>query len=413
MEPVIYTKEQHGIPVDKIDRHALFVMERLQAAGHIAYLVGGGVRDLLLDKRPKDFDISTSAKPEEIKALFRNCILIGRRFRLAHIRFGKKVLEVSTFRTGDSDADELILRDNDWGTPEQDVIRRDFTINGLFYNSQDETIIDFVGGYEDIQKKHLRTIGIPHIRFRQDPVRMIRLLKFQARYGFSVDSDSHQALLECRSEILKSSQARILEELLRMTESGHSRSFYELMTTHGMLQMLLPGLSDFLEKPHGKEVYSFLDEADRVIRDPEDERKLERPVLLASFIFPLVDRHLQTHIETHGKTPHLGIIQQEINFIIDTIFHPFFHLPKKMRTALLFILTAQFRMTPLEEKKGRRIRVPGTPDFNLSLDFLSLRAQVEPGLQEIWSEWSDAYVKTPPERRPRLRRRSRRDRSED
>jgi poly(A) polymerase len=387
-------------------------MEKLQTAGHIAYLVGGGVRDILLDKRPKDFDISTSAKPEEVKALFRNCILIGRRFRLAHIRFGKKVLEVSTFRTGDSDTEELILRDNDWGTPEQDVIRRDFTINGLFYNSEDETIIDFVGGYEDLKKKFLRTIGQATQRFRQDPVRMIRLLKFQARYGFIVDKESHLALLECRGDILKSSQARVLEELLRMTESGHSRSFYELMTSHGMLQMLLPNLSDFLETTHGQEVYSFLEEADRVILDPEDERQLQRPVLLASFIFPLVDRHFQTHIDTHGKSPHLGIIQHEISFIIDTIFRPFFHLPKRTRTSLLFILTSQFRITPLEEKLAKRIRIPGTPDFDLTLDFLGLRAQVEPGLQEIWSTWNEAFVKNPPERRPRLRRRSRNEKSD-
>ena len=183
------------------------------------------MRDLLLDKKPKDFDISTSAEPEEIKQLFRSCILIGRRFRLAHIRFGKKILEVSTFRSGDAENDELILRDNKWGTPEQDVLRRDFTINGLFYDPSTQTIIDYVGGYPDLQKKVLRTIGQPFIRFRQDPVRMLRLIKFQARFGFDVDSAARIALLECRQEIVKSSSARIQEELLRMLESGASEPF--------------------------------------------------------------------------------------------------------------------------------------------------------------------------------------------
>lgn len=208
-----YPFEEHQLPHSKVDSDALYVMEKLRSNGHTAFLVGGSVRDLLLNKKPKDFDISTSAEPEEIKQLFRNCILIGRRFRLAHIRFGKKILEVSTFRSGDPETDELIIRDNKWGTPEQDVLRRDFTINGLFYDPSTQMIIDYVGGYPDLQKKVLRTIGQSFIRFRQDPVRMLRLLKFQARFGFDVDPAARVALLECRQEIVKSSPARIQEEL--------------------------------------------------------------------------------------------------------------------------------------------------------------------------------------------------------
>src|SRR6185503_17825507 len=209
-----YSFEEHGLSLQHIDLDALYVMEKLRAAGFVAYLVGGSVRDLLLNQKPKDFDISTSAQPEEIKKLFRNCILIGRRFRLAHIRFGKKTLEVSTFRSGATESDELIVRDNVWGSPEEDATRRDFTINGLFYDPATQEVIDYVDGYDDLQKKTLRTIGQPYIRFRQDPVRMLRLLKFQARFGFNVDSPSQIALVECRAEIVKSAPARILEELL-------------------------------------------------------------------------------------------------------------------------------------------------------------------------------------------------------
>ncbi len=187
------------------------------------------MRDLVLKRKPKDFDISTSARPEQVKHVFqRSCLLIGRRFRLAHIRFGHKVIEVSTFRSGENDTD-LIIHDNEWGTPEEDVLRRDFTINGLFYNPADHSIIDYVNGWHDIQKGILRTIGDPFTRFKQDPVRMIRLLKFQARIKFNVETKTQKALLACRDEIFKSAPARILEEIFRMLESGSASPFFQLM----------------------------------------------------------------------------------------------------------------------------------------------------------------------------------------
>ena len=183
MQPKIYSIDEHRLPHEKIDDQAYYVIMKLRNNGHKAYLVGGGVRDLLINVRPKDFDISTSATPEEVKKCFRNCILIGRRFRLAHVRFGKKIIEVATFRAGETENIDLIVRDNIWGTEEEDVLRRDFTINGLFYDPENHTIIDYVNGYEDIEKKIIRTIGNPSVRFKQDPVRMIRLLKFYARFG--------------------------------------------------------------------------------------------------------------------------------------------------------------------------------------------------------------------------------------
>ena len=152
-EPILYSPQAHHIDASLIDPDALEVIQKLQEHGHIAYLVGGGVRDLLSGATPKDFDVSTSARPEEVKKVFgRRCLLIGRRFRLAHIRFGKKVIEVATFRRRDSDEGELIVEDNAWGTPEEDALRRDFTLNGLFYNPLDETIIDYVGGVRDLEK---------------------------------------------------------------------------------------------------------------------------------------------------------------------------------------------------------------------------------------------------------------------
>ena len=249
MQPKIYDVGEHQIAPDKIDQHAFYVIQKLRQAGHKAYLVGGGVRDLLLKTRPKDFDISTSAKPEEIRSLFRNAILIGRRFRLAHIRFGKKVIEVATFRAGATEEAGLIVRDNEWGSEEQDVLRRDFTINGLFYDPENQTVIDYVDGYSDLAKRTLRAIGQPDVRFMQDPVRMIRLIKFCARFDFEIHRPTFEALLNCKGEILKSSSARIFEELLRMLESGAAKPFFHLLNEYGILKPLSPNLSRFLEKP--------------------------------------------------------------------------------------------------------------------------------------------------------------------
>lgn len=228
-DPRVYALEEHDISPQSIDAKALYVLEKLRAAGHVAYLVGGSVRDLLLKMTPKDFDISTSARPEEVRALFSRVVLIGRRFRLAHVHFGRKVLEVSTFRAGNIENEEFIKEDNMWGTPEEDAARRDFTMNALFYESQGQKIIDYVGGYEDIRERRLRAIGQPRLRFKQDPVRMIRCLKFQARFDCDVDIDTERALIACKQDITKSAPARVLEELLRMLESGASRVFFRLI----------------------------------------------------------------------------------------------------------------------------------------------------------------------------------------
>ncbi len=381
LEPKVYEKSAHTIDSSLIDSDALFVVQQLQRAGFKAYIVGGSVRDLLLGHKPKDYDISTSALPEEIKPLFHHCILIGRRFRLAHVRFGRKIIEVSTFRMGDNQDDTLILRDNDWGNEEEDVIRRDFTINGLFYNPANETIIDYVEGLQDIKLGILRTIGHAHIRFKQDPVRMIRLLKFRARFGLNVDKESIKALFDCREEILKSSPARVLEEVLRMLESGSSLRFFKLLAEHGVLQILAPKLSELFEHKVQGEIFDYLAAID-------EKRELCRSFLLSALLFPILREHI--HVLTAGKEshfPHLGQIQDEAFFIIHDTFGPFLKIPKKIASSVVSILTSQFRFTPLEKKKRIRYRIPNVPDFQIALDFLSLRALIEPGLEKLHEEW--------------------------
>ncbi|MGD0665763.1 MAG: polynucleotide adenylyltransferase PcnB [Rhabdochlamydiaceae bacterium] len=399
MNPKIYQLDEHTLDKQHCDPDALKVIQTLQQAGHVAYLVGGSVRDLLLGISPKDYDMSTSARPEEIKSLFRSqCLLIGRRFRLAHIRHGRKVFEVSTFRAGDPESDALIVRDNEWGTPEQDVMRRDFTINGLFYDPSTETVIDYVDGYPDLQKKYLRTIGQPYLRFKQDPVRMIRLLKFVARFNFEIDPATNVALAECCPEILKSSQARIFEELLRMLESGASELFIDLMHEHRFLELLTPAFAQFLTLPDGEDVLDLLYEVDLRTK----EGPLDRALLLCCLTFPFLQKHIQVHFLDRGKTPHLGEIEQEIQNAISNVFRPFFLIPRKLRMKMTSIMIAQFRMTPLHKQPpGRRHRIPRDPDFPFALEFLHIRSTMEPALKKTWQEWQDAYTQPPHKKGPR------------
>jgi poly(A) polymerase len=229
--------------VRSIDPDALKVVRRLLSAGHEAYLVGGCVRDLYLGRRPKDFDIATSATPETIRRLFRNSRIIGRRFKLAHVFFGPKIIETSTFRappqsTGDDDP--LITHDNEWGSVEDDARRRDFTVNGLFFDVETEKIVDFVDGLDDLEGKLIRTIGDPTVRFQEDPVRMIRAIKFAARLHFDIEPETWNALLEIAPDVAKCSQARVLEEIYKLLRGGASRHSFALMLETGLLDNLMP-----------------------------------------------------------------------------------------------------------------------------------------------------------------------------
>jgi tRNA nucleotidyltransferase/poly(A) polymerase len=233
-----------------IDPDADRVVRKLTRAGYKAYLVGGCVRDLLVGRTPKDFDVATSATPNEIKATFRNCRIIGRRFRLAHVFFGSKIIETSTFRANPRDEDDhdlLIRRDNVFGTETEDARRRDFTINGLFYDVEREEVIDHVGGLADLEKRLIRTIGDPDIRFQEDPVRMLRAIKFAARLSFGFDPATWRALLRWRSEISKCAPPRLLEEVHRLLRGGAARGSFELMVETGVLAVLSPYLAGLLE----------------------------------------------------------------------------------------------------------------------------------------------------------------------
>lgn len=304
MQPRVIARTEHCVSRKNIDKDALKVLYRLYRAGHTVYLVGGGVRDLVLGCQPKDFDIATSARPSQIKRLFRNCRLVGRRFRLAHIQFGQqKILEVSTFRRepdlesgareadGDNSLDMYVRSDNTFGTPEEDAMRRDFTINSLFYDIGSYSLIDYVGGAEDLQRGIIRTIGDPNLRFEEDPVRMIRAIKFCARLGFKMDRATWEGIVAHSQAIANASAPRVQEEIIRLLESHSAKRCLELLDDSGLLEIMVPELFQYLERadagnlPYdsdGQLCFKLMNEADQCKYSPS------RPLLYSAIMLPQV-----------------------------------------------------------------------------------------------------------------------------
>lgn len=276
---------------EAIDPDALRVVRRLLAAGHEAYLVGGCVRDLYLGRRPKDFDIATSATPEAIRRLFRNSRVIGRRFKLVHVFFGTKIIETSTFRSAPvaSEDDPLITHDNEWGSVEDDARRRDFTINGLFFDVETQKIVDFVDGMDDLDSKLMRTIGDPTLRFREDPVRMIRAVKFAARLGFDFEPETYAALLDVAPDIVKCSKARVLEEIYKLMRSGAARRSFGLLLEVGIFEHILePYMKQFGDEDAKT---ALLASFARGEEDEETDDPLE-PVALLWRLLGALDRYV-------------------------------------------------------------------------------------------------------------------------
>jgi poly(A) polymerase len=289
MPPRILPRPQHTVSRKDIDPDALKVLYRLKNHGFLAYLVGGGVRDLLLGRKPKDFDIGTSAHPQQIKKLFRNCFIVGRRFRLCHVRFGRKIVEVSTFRkrSAPDDGDTLIRRDNTFGTPEEDASRRDFTVNALFYDIATFSVIDYVSGLDDLEERVIRTIGDPGVRLREDPVRMLRAVALAARLDFIIDRDTVEAIRFLRGEIVKSSPARILDEFYKILRQGASRKTFEMLHELGLLAYLLPE-ADAAIAEGGQALLGSLGRLDAYrnagLATPQE---LTNPLLMGSLLVPL------------------------------------------------------------------------------------------------------------------------------
>jgi poly(A) polymerase len=284
-----------------IDADAAKVVRRLERHGFQAYLVGGCIRDLLLGLRPKDFDVATNARPDDVRALFRNCRVIGRRFRLAHVLFGAgKVIEVATFRKNPQDIDEedlLIRNDNVFGEAHEDAIRRDFTINALFYDLDRRQVLDWCGGMEDIVKRTIRTINEPSVRFREDPVRILRAIKFAGRLDLGIEPTVYDAMVSHRDDLERAARPRVYEEVLRLLRHGASHRSMWIMWESGVMAVLIPELAAFLddEESHPKAVGRFWHQLDALDRMTHTRGPLDDIILMTTLFYePMIEAMANT-----------------------------------------------------------------------------------------------------------------------
>ena len=292
--PRIISRGDHRVSRRDVDPDALNILYRLHNKGHRGYLVGGGVRDLMLGLAPKDFDIATDARPGRLKRLFSNCRIIGRRFRLAHIHFGEKIIEVATFRSSGKSDDvvregDLIHRDNVFGSPGEDAMRRDLTINGLFYDISTFSIIDYVDGFEDLLNGVVRTIVDPEVSFREDPVRMLRVIRHATRLDFEIEEGTRRALSTQQDEILKANAARLLEEFYKDLSSGRSRAFFEELHRTGFLGLLVePLVATFKQRGERTGKSLLFESLDRLDQLKADGVEITHPIGLAALLAPLI-----------------------------------------------------------------------------------------------------------------------------
>ncbi len=384
--PRILPRSDHSISRAQISKNALHVLYGLHKAGFEACLVGGGVRDLLLGVTPKDFDVATSALPEQVRATFRNSRLIGRRFRLAHVHYGPEIIEVATYRASHDkaeDADDArldgdrILRDNVYGTREEDVIRRDFTVNALYYRIEDFSLIDHVGALEDIAARRLRTIGEPEARYREDPVRMLRAVRLAAKLDLTIESVTEAPLFELGYLLETVPQARLFDEAVKLLLSGHGVRSYELLSHYRLLDYLFPLESGVLAP-----------ERDRLIRAAlanTDQRVAEGLPVTPSFLLavmlwePLQETMARQLVQ--GVSEHQAFIAAQ-----ETVLRSqadLLAVPKRFTLPAAEIWALQARL----QRRRQPGRVLGHPRFRAAFDFLALRAQYDPDLQPTVDFW--------------------------
>jgi poly(A) polymerase len=413
-------RSEHPISRVNISPNALKVLYRLKDSGYQAHLVGGGVRDLLLGREPKDFDVATDAHPDTIRKLFRNCRLIGRRFRLAHVMFGREVIEVATFRALQQESDEdgdqhvddegRILRDNVFGDIEEDAIRRDFTVNALYYNIADYSIIDFTSGMADIEQGVLRLIGDPDTRFREDPVRMLRAVRFATKLGFRIEPLTEQPIKILAPLLGDIPPARLFDEMLKLFLGGAALANFEMLRHYNLFGQLFPLTEQSLTHEENNFPLTLIS---RGMANTDARIEQGKPVtpafLFAVFLWQPV-RERAAQLEAEGQHPVLALQHASSQIISEQA--AVMATPRRFSLPMRDIWMLQLR---LENKGGRRsVRLLGHPRFRAAYDFLLLRAEageVPDELGEWWTEFQQAapqqHELQQPATRPRKRRRNR------
>ena len=407
-------RDKHGLPRDAISPAAAKVCAALQAAGFSAYVVGGAVRDLLLGIVPKDFDIATDARPEQIKPLFRRALIIGRRFRLVHVLMGPETVEVSTFRGADAESAEKdehgrVLRDNVFGTMEEDARRRDFSVNALYFNPATEEVVDFHGGLVDLRKRTLRVIGDPEARYREDPLRMLRAVRLAAKLGLTLDAATRAPIQDMAPLMERVPPARLFDEMLKLLLSGHASACLRQLRDVGLHKGLLPLLDVILEQPLGERFVTLA-------LAQTDERVLnDRPVSPA-FLFAALLWHevlaASKARQARGERPVMAL-EHAMDEVLDTQCGKL-AITRKLTATMREVWSMQPRF---EQRTGNRaFRLLESPRFRMAYDFLALRAasgEVPADLEEWWRAFQSADPEARktmllPETAPRKRRRRRR-----
>ena len=372
----ILSRAEHGISRNDIDEHALKVLYRLHKAGYHACLVGGAVRDLLLGIVPKDFDVATDATPEQVNKLFRNCRLIGRRFRLAHIHFGKQIIEVATFRanhdfsqSGQQDESGRIVRDNVFGELADDVWRRDFTINALYYDIADFSVIDFVGGYDDIKARRLNLIGDVETRYREDPVRMLRAVRFAAKLDFEIDAHCSDPIYEFGHLLQDIPPARLYEEALKLFHSGHAVKSFDTLLEYDLLQYLFPEAATAVgeDDVFKRMLVTAMENTDLRIRK---DLRVTPAFLFAALLWRPVDDEARELVAS--GMPHSVAIQKAATKVLSRQSASI-SIPKRFTTVMRDIWGMQSRF---HYRGGKRaLGVLEHKKFRAAYDFLCIRAQ--------------------------------------
>lgn len=421
--PRVYTRSEHNISRSQVSDNALKVLYRLKKAGFEAYLVGGCVRDLLLGREPKDFDVVTDAHPEQIRTVFRNCRLIGRRFRLAHVHFGQEIIEVATFRAlqGEEKHDDRvlengrILRDNVYGTIEEDAFRRDFSVNALYYNISDFSVVDYVGGMDDHTACMMRLIGDPEKRYREDPVRMLRAVRFAVKLGFTIHPDSAEPIHRLAGLLKEIPSARLFDEVMKLMLSGYAVQTFEQLRHYGLFAALFPETDRCLgREPEGFPLTFLAKSLERTDIRIADDKPVAPYFLFSALLWEPVRARAQKLIAA-GQNSILAY--QEAGHEVIGRQLAFTAMPKSIALPIRELWSLQPRFEMIQG--GRTLRLLGHPRFRAAYDFLLLRAETgeaDPELADWWTRFqgaSEADQKSMLRRGPQPagRNRSRRRRS--
>ncbi|MFS1523079.1 polynucleotide adenylyltransferase PcnB [Microbulbifer sp. 2304DJ12-6] len=394
--PRVIARNNHNISRQNISRAALTVMKRLQDAGYQAFIVGGGVRDLMLDGHPKDFDIATDATPEQAKVLFRGARIVGRRFRILHARIGREVIEVTTFRGHHTDGGEhnarqsehgMLLRDNVYGDLESDAKRRDFTVNALYYTTNGFAIHDYTGGVKDIDRRLIRMIGTPVTRYKEDPVRMLRAVRFAAKLDFTIENKTEAPLRELAPLLRNIAPARLFDEMLKLLMSGQGESTFELLRRYELWQHLFPDNAVQIEQSPTALALTrqALRNTDQRIRS---DMRVTPAFLYAALLWPAVNAEQQKLVEK-GIPPVPALIQAAQKITSAQLAHT--AIPKRFSIPMREIWDLQYR---LPQRGGSRAqRLAEHPRFRAAYDFLLLReecGEIEAGLGQWWTQFQQA-----------------------